>query len=130
MTKVWEWSAKIMIVLLLVCLWHIFEQKKENQQLRLDNSALSVELENTRQLLVEEQAKSEALAKKTLEGLLKETNKAVVKGWEALLDNVEKELDKASSSMRSGDTESDSEEALNLDNNGDEPEGYIPGERT
>ena len=130
MTKVWAWSAKIMIVLLLVCLWHIFEQKKENQQLRLDNSALSVELENTRQLLVEEQAKSEALAKKTLEGLLKETNKAVVKGWEALLDNVEKELDKASSSMRSGDTESDSEEALNLDNNGDEPEGYIPGERT
>lgn len=99
MKNLWRWATKILFVLLLVSGWYIYEQDDRYKQLEKEYSALSKELEKTQILLAEQKTHSEALEKKTIDSILKETNKAVISGWETLLDTVEKELNKARSSI-------------------------------
>ena len=94
-------STVVLLVLLLISLWYIHDQHNRYERLEQDYSNVIQELENTKAQLAAEQGRSEALEKKSIEGILKETNKAVISGWETLLNTVEKELEKARSVIRS-----------------------------
>jgi uncharacterized protein YlxW (UPF0749 family) len=91
----WSWSAKILLVLLLISVWYIYEQKKEYETLTLSHQQLTLDLENAKKSLADLHQENQALEKKSVEGLLRETNKVVVSGWETLLNAVEGELNKA-----------------------------------
>jgi hypothetical protein len=90
------------------------------------------------------------MKKRSLEGMLKETNKAVVSGWETLLNAVQEELNKAkdaipsiidggdsgdtngeSSSKEEDEPKADEKEPADPQNNIEKPiEQVIQGERT
>ncbi len=95
MKMFWAWSAKILFVLLLVAIWYIYTQHNVIQTLTDENTVLIDQLDETQELLELANSKNAELEKKSLEGMLSETNKAIVSGWEKLLDSVEGELDKA-----------------------------------
>ena len=59
------------------------------------------ELSRANESLLAANQKIEELEKNSIDHVLKETNKAVVKGWETLLDTVEGELEKAKKSIDS-----------------------------
>lgn len=99
MKAAWAWLAKILFVIILVGVWYIYEQDKQYEALLSSHTELDskvVMLEQQLQKLGEENAE---LEKKSVEGILRETNKVVVSGWEALLEKVEKELNKAKQLM-------------------------------
>ncbi len=97
----WSWLAKILLVVVIVEAWFLYDMHTKNQQLISDNVELEKQLLETQDSLTAAQAKIEELEKTSIEGMLKETNKAVVSGWETLLDAVESELKKARKSIDS-----------------------------
>ena len=95
MKTLWSGMAKVLIVLLVIAGWFLYQQHQEKQALQVLNQQLQTELAIVRQSLAESQKKAEELEEKSIEGMLRETNKVVVSGWETLLDTVEQELNKA-----------------------------------
>jgi len=95
----WSLLAKILLVIVLVQAWFLYDYYNKNQQLMAENVQIETELFQTKESLLAAEQKAEELEKRSLEGMLKETNKAVVSGWEKLLDAVESELDKARDSI-------------------------------
>ena len=73
--------------------------------------------------LAEANTKIENIEKKSLEGMLKETNKAIVSGWEALLDTVQQELDKAKQAIPSISNKEKTEIPIE---NQDDTNGILP----
>lgn len=130
MKTIGYWVAKIAVIALLVAVWFLYQKNIENEHLRVENQRLSLELAEVKRSLDELTLANQALEKKSVEGLLRETNKVVVSGWETLLNTVEKELDKAREMIQQ--KREASEEAERLDNaeREDEPPVIIQGERT
>ncbi len=95
MKTFWAWAAKISLVVLVCAAFYIYNQHKEIQVLTVQNKRLQTELKVSQELLATANAKVEELDKKSLDGILRETNKVVISGWETLLDTVEQELEKA-----------------------------------
>ncbi len=99
MKTFWSLLAKILLVVVLVQAWFLYDYYNKNQQLLTENVQIETELFQTKESLLAAEKKASDLEKRSLEGMLKETNKAVVSGWEKLLDAVENELDKARDSI-------------------------------
>lgn len=95
MKTFWSLLAKILIIVVIVQAWFLYDYYNKNQQLIAENIQLETELLQTKESLLAAEEKAADLEKRSLEGVLKETNKAVVSGWEKLLDAVEGELNKA-----------------------------------
>jgi len=95
MKTFWAWAAKICLVVLVCATWYIYNQHEEIKALSVQNKRLQIELKVSQELLATANAKVEELDKRSLEGVLRETNKVVISGWETLLDTVEQELEKA-----------------------------------
>lgn len=95
MKILWPWLAKILLVVAILEGWFLYTIHQKNLELMATNSALQSQLEQTQQSLEETRELLQAMEKKTLKGMLEETNKAVVSGWQKLLDRVESELEKA-----------------------------------
>lgn len=93
--------AKIFFVLLLIQGWFLYEYYNKNQVLIADNIQLEQQLLVANESLVVINEKVEKLEKNSLNSVLKETNEAVVKGWESLLNSVESELERARESVDS-----------------------------
>jgi hypothetical protein len=95
----WSWLAKTLLVLVLVQAWFLYDYHNKNQQLMAENIQIETELFQAKESLISFKQKAEEQENRSLEGMLKETNKVVVSGWEKLLDAVEGELDKARDSI-------------------------------
>jgi hypothetical protein len=88
-------STKILSICLIVAIAYIYHQDKEHGSLAVENQQLTEQLAKANALLLESEEKIALLEKKSIEGMLEETNKVVVSGWETLLDTVKEELTKA-----------------------------------
>lgn len=99
MKTFWSLLAKVLLVVVLIQAWFLYDYYNRNQQLLAENVQIETELFQTKESLLAAEQKASELEKRSLEGMLKETNKAVVSGWEKLLDAVENELDKARDSI-------------------------------
>jgi hypothetical protein len=88
-------STKILSICLIVAIAYIYYQDREHVSLVGNNQQLVEQLEQANLLLLESEEKIALLEKKSIEGILEETNKVVVSGWETLLDTVKDELTKA-----------------------------------
>ena len=125
----WSWSAKILLAVVLVQAWFLYDYYNTNQQLMAENVQIETELFQVKESLLAVTQKAEALEKRSLEGMLKETNKAVVSGWEKLLDAVEGELNKARDSigqLREPQAGSQNPSDLNSDRNNSLNSGQSP----
>jgi len=100
-------STKILSFCLIVAIAYIYHQDKEHGSLVVENQQLTTQLEKANALLRESEENIALLEKKSIEGMLEETNKVVVSGWETLLDTVKEELAKAKERFNA--------EGLNLD---------------
>jgi hypothetical protein len=87
--------TKILSICLIVAIAYIYHQDKEHRSLAVEHQQLTEQLEKANSLLLESEEKIALLEKKSIEGMLEETNKVVVSGWETLLDTVKEELTKA-----------------------------------
>jgi hypothetical protein len=88
-------STKILSICLIVAIAYIYHQDKEHSSLVVENQQLTEQLAKANALLMKSEEKITLLEKKSIEGMLEETNKVVVSGWETLLDTVKEELTKA-----------------------------------
>lgn len=108
MKAFWSVLAKILFVLVLIQAWFLYEFYNTNQALIVDNVQLEQQLltandalDSVNEALTNANNKIETLEKNSLDSMLKETNKAVINSWEALLNTVEGELNKARKSIDS-----------------------------
>ena len=108
MKTFWSTLAKILFVLVLIQAWFLYDLYQDNQILIVDNIELEQQLltandslESLNASLDVANKKIELLEKNSLDGVLEETNKAVINSWEALLNTVEGELKKARKSIDS-----------------------------
>lgn len=99
MKTFWSYLAKILLVVVVVESWFLYDFFHKNEQLLAENTQLEKELFESKEALLASENKMAELEKKSLEGMLKQTNKAVVSGWEKLLNTVEAELNKARESI-------------------------------
>ena len=140
MKTFWSILAKILLLVVIIETWFVYDLHTKNKNLLAKNIELENKVLRAEKDLGEAFSKIESLEKKSLEGVLKETNKAVISGWELLLKRVEEELGKARETLSdllgdeeekqsTGDqaTDSGSEETQPPANNGTAP---IQGERT
>ena len=95
MKQVWSWLAKILIIVVIVQGWFIYQFLEDKKALALENQALTAQLETAVEQINKNEKQIAILKKKSVEGVLDETNRAVISGWEALMNKVEDELDKA-----------------------------------
>lgn len=95
MKRFWALIAKISFALLLISFWFIYDKRNQYERLLAEHEMLKEELVLANQSISQLTDKNEELEKKSVEGLLRETNKVVVSGWETLLNTVEEELNKA-----------------------------------
>jgi uncharacterized protein YlxW (UPF0749 family) len=135
MKTFWSWSAKILLILLLVSVWYVYEQKKEYETLQASHQQLTLELANAKKALADLYQENQVLEKKSVEGLLRETNKVVVSGWETLLNAVEDELNKAREMIQQKQVPADNEaDSIAIPNESGSPSSELPviinGERT
>ena len=154
MKSLWSWLAKILLVVALVEGWFIYSFYTDKQALLVEKQDIASRLQQSEQNLSAANEKIAQMERDRLEGRLRETNKAIVSGWEQLLDTVEGELQKARKSIPAllgKDTGGDDEEGGSYsptnpetapgaegpgaDGNSEEPStpvspGQIPGERT
>ena len=107
-----QYSTKILSICLIAAIAYIYHQDKEHGSLVVENQQLTEQLARANTLLLESEDKIALLEKKSIEGMLEETNKVVVSGWETLLDTVKEELTKAKERFNA---EGLSLEGLNLD---------------
>lgn len=108
MKTIWSTITKILFVLVLIQAWFLYEFHNKNQGLIAENVQLEQQLLSVNNSLITvndsltaANKKIEVLEKNSLEGVLQDTNKAVINSWEALLDTVEDELEKARKSIDS-----------------------------
>ena len=106
MKSFWSVLAKVLFVLVLIQAWFLYDFYNKNQALIVDNVQLEQKLLAANESLVGVNAaltsantKIEVLEKNSLDSVLKETNKAVINSWQALLNTVEGELEKARKSI-------------------------------
>ena len=99
MKSFWSLSAKALLVIVLLQAWFLYDMYRQNTALTSVNDEYSQYLEDSENKIAELEKQLAETEKKTVDGILKETNKAVVQGWESLLDKVEEELEKARSSV-------------------------------
>ena len=99
MKSFWSLSAKALLVIVLLQAWFLYDMYRQNMALTSVNDEYSQYLEDSENKIAELEKQLAETEKKTVDGILKETNKAVVQGWESLLDKVEEELEKARSSV-------------------------------
>ncbi|MGS2716537.1 hypothetical protein ACVBE9_00020 [Eionea flava] len=85
----------ILVIIVVIAMAYTYHQDKQYRYVLLENQRLLLELDDKSMRLQEAEKTIVALEKKSVEGILKETNKVVVSGWETLLDTVKGELDKA-----------------------------------
>ena len=141
MKAFWSVLAKVLFVVVLIQAWFLYDFYNKSQFLIVDKVLLeqqllaaSESLVSANEALVSANGKIELLEKSSLENVLKETNKAVVNSWEALLNTVEGELNKARKSIDSTIEELRQElpaEDDKLDGESrQEPSTIIKGERT
>ncbi len=131
MSKVWSWLAKVLLVITILGLWYIYQQDKQYQELFAAKQSLEVQIIDLESQLEKLQQKNTELEKKSVDGILRETNKVVISGWETLLNKVEQELDKAKTLLQPPVDESKKEESPpQLEENSPTPEPIINGERT
>ncbi len=95
MKTFWSLSTKVLLILLLVSLWYIYQQNTQYDELLADYEKLESQLVEAQENISQLEHENKALEKKSVDGILRETNKIVVSGWETLLNRVEEELDKA-----------------------------------
>jgi hypothetical protein len=141
MKAFWSVLAKILFVLVLVQTWFLYDFYSKSQVLIVNNVQLEQQLSvankalaNVNEALATANKKIVTLEVSSLDSVLKETNKAVINSWQALLNTVEGELNKARESIDS--TIDDLRQELPAD--GGEPSGdkkqetpvIIDGERT
>jgi len=100
--KVNSLIAKALLVVLVITGWVLYQSIEQNTALKAENTRLQAELDTAQQALLSVElqmgqlsAELEAVKKNSLKGVLRETNKVVVSGWEQLLNVVEDELNKA-----------------------------------
>ena len=118
----WAWSAKLLFVLLLIAGWMLYQKHNAYEALLANNLLLDAQLKQTQEDLAHVYEENTALEKKTVEGLLRETNKVVVSGWETLLNSVENELNQARKRI-----EQEADDEKNNKNNVPAPEeGSMP----
>jgi hypothetical protein len=112
--------AKILFVVAIVQAWFLYDFYNKNQKLISENIELETQLLTSQEALAEAQARAEQLEKQSLEGVLKQTNKAVVSGWEKLMNTVEEELQKARDAMPNilGDEQQSSSQSESNDSEG------------
>jgi predicted nucleic acid-binding Zn-ribbon protein len=108
MKTFWSTLAKILFVLVLIQAWFLVEFYQNNQTVTAENIQLEQQLlaandslESLNTSLDVANKKIETLEKNSIDGILKDTNKAVINSWEALLNTVEGELKKARKSIDS-----------------------------
>jgi hypothetical protein len=106
MKAFWSVLAKILFVVVLSQSWFLYDFYNKNQDLIAVNVQLEQQLlgandalASVNEALTSANNKIETLEKNSLDNVLKETNKAVVNSWQALLNTVEGELDKAKKSI-------------------------------
>lgn len=95
MKSFWSVSAKGLFVIVLLQAWFLYDIYRQNTVLSAVNEEYSGYLKDSEAKIAELEQQLAETEKKTVDGILKETNKAVVQGWESLLDKVEQELNKA-----------------------------------
>jgi len=95
MKSFWSLSAKALLVIVLLQAWFLYDMYRQNTALKSVNDEYTQYLEDSESKIAALEKQLAETEKKTVDGLLKETNKAVVDGWESLLDKVEQELEKA-----------------------------------
>ena len=122
-------AFKVVVVLLCVSLWFLYQGHTENQRLQAENEQLVLALAEAKQTLESLVAENEVLERKSVEGLLRETNKVVVSGWETLLNTVEQELNKAREMIQQKKQSSEGETVKPKNKEEDAPV-IIQGERT
>lgn len=90
-----QYTTVVLVVSLVVAVAYIYHQNKQYRDAIVDNQRLSLALDDKTARLLEAEKAIAALEKKTVEGMMEETNKVVVSGWETLLNTVRNELNKA-----------------------------------
>lgn len=95
MKSFWSLAAKFLLVIVLIQAWFLYDMHRQNTVLLSANEEYSAYLEDSEAKITQLQAQLAETEKKTVDGILKETNKAVIQGWESLLNKVEEELEKA-----------------------------------
>lgn len=128
MKNFWAWSATILFVLLLLLIGYSYDRHQAYEELVAINQQLEADVAEVKQSLAEAHLKNKELEKKSLEGMLNETNKVVISGWEALLNKVEKELSKAREMVEKKQKEFSQDPAEKLPPK--DPSAVIDGERT
>jgi hypothetical protein len=108
MKAFWSVLAKILFVLVLVQTWFLYDFYSKSQVLIVNNVQLEQQLSvankalaNVNEALATANKKIVTLEVSSLDSVLKETNKAVINSWQALLNTVEGELNKARESIDS-----------------------------
>lgn len=101
MKRFWSVLAKVLFVVALIQGWFLYDFFNKNQMLLAENIRSEQQLLTLDELLAAANKRIEVLEKNSIDNVLKETNKAVVEGWETLLDTVEGELEKAKKSIDS-----------------------------
>ncbi len=138
MKTFWSVLAKVLFVFVLIQGWFLYDFYHKNEALVADNVNLEQQLLAANESLDAANEKIVTLEKNSLDSVLKETNEAVVQGWETLLDAVEGELEKAKKSIGSTiddlrpeePTENDSLDTPEPEESIKKPSNIIPGERT
>jgi cell shape-determining protein MreC len=135
MKAFWSVLAKILFVLVLVQTWFLYDFYSKSQVLIVNNVQLEQQLSvankalaNVNEALATANKKIVTLEVSSLDSVLKETNKAVINSWQALLNTVEGELNKARESIDS--TIDDLRQELPVDGKKQETPVIIDGERT
>ena len=112
MKKSWSpWEKILLIALLIVAgCWFVYDRSIANDQLLIQTQKLQQQLaERERELSASKarivELERELLAgkeqeKQSFEGVLEETNKVVIDGWQQLLDTVNQELGKARNEVK------------------------------
>lgn len=95
MKSFWSWSAKVLFLVVIMQAWFLYDYYQKNITLLQLNKEYTEYLKDSDIRITELEEQLIATEKKTVDGMLKETNKAMVEGWENLLDKVEQELEKA-----------------------------------
>ena len=99
MRAFWSYFAKILFVFVIIESWFLYDFFQKNEQLLAENIQLERELLATKESLLLTETKITELENKSLEGMLKQSNEAMVTAWETLSDTVERELYKARASV-------------------------------
>ncbi len=95
MSLFWSWAAKLLLLVVLVQGWFLYDVYQKNSTLASSSETLSLQLQAAEASLAQLESQLAVMEKRTLDGMLEQSNKALVSGWETLLNKVEKELQKA-----------------------------------